>query len=459
MTSQNESKGSALAVVEGHHLAVPDIRDVEHSLDAVDAFKKAVHTRLIENVDYGTIPGTPKPTLYQPGAQKVCELMKLRPRFEAVRIIEDWDRPLFQYAYRCVLVHIPSGYEVSECIGSCNSMEAKYRWRYTDRRCPSCTEETIRKSNPQYGDGWYCNRRAGGCGANFDRYDPAIAEQQSGKVPNDDIFSQLNTLDKMAQKRGLVGASLFIGRLSDVFTQDLEDMDIRSIPMDERAQELAQSQTQQHSSANGARSGGNGASPNGNAKVEPPPKGTKCSVHDKVWALHPKDGVPAHPDGPGNWCYYDPEVHTSAPSGNGQGSPLDRLGERLRTEGVPWPQMLAFLGVETWTDYSVRFADDDLTDREQEKVATLAAWERYEEDLRYRATGCKKCGGKADVLGQLWCSTCIAEKEADDAASDDQPMFDAEGNVVNRPPAPDPAIQDAEVDAAYTGEDGDALPF
>jgi hypothetical protein len=44
------------------------------------------------------------------------------------------------------------------------------------------------------------------------------------QVPNPDIFDQVNTLVKMAKKRALVDAALSAGRLSDLFTQDLEDM-------------------------------------------------------------------------------------------------------------------------------------------------------------------------------------------------------------------------------------------
>jgi len=43
------------------------------------------------------------------------------------------------------------------------------------------------------------------------------------RVPNDDIFSQVNTILKMSKKRAMVDAALSAGRLSDLFTQDMED--------------------------------------------------------------------------------------------------------------------------------------------------------------------------------------------------------------------------------------------
>ena len=43
------------------------------------------------------------------------------------------------------------------------------------------------------------------------------------RIENDDVFSQVNTILKMAKKRALVDAALSAGRLSEVFTQDIED--------------------------------------------------------------------------------------------------------------------------------------------------------------------------------------------------------------------------------------------
>lgn len=474
MVEHNDAAGQALAVIEGRALAVPDIRDVEHKLAAVDAFKKAVHERLIEDTDYGTIPGTPKPTLYQPGAQKVCELMQLRPRFDPVRIVEDWDRPLFHYVYRCVLVHIPSGYEVSECIGSCNSMESKYRWRYMDKRCPACGEEAIRKSNPQYGDGWYCNRKAGGCGANFNKGDPAIENQPAGKVSNDDIFSQLNTLDKMAQKRSMVGASLFIGRLSDVFTQDLEDMETRSIPTDERTVDAPASQPAQQGRSSGRASQGGGQSQQGGNGAGPA-RGSRCEIHKRPWGKHPETGVMAHPTGDGEWCIYGEGFENSdeaPPARNAPGATMPALVANMRgkleEDEVKWDTFIAFLKVETWDIWESLFGGEGVPERERVTAAVKAAWARYENDKKYRSSGCKECRQPANVLGSLLCSDCESKHfsagstEAEQTTNapsdegdegDDRPMYDADGNEINPPLAPDPADFETE------GDETDDLPF
>jgi hydroxymethylpyrimidine/phosphomethylpyrimidine kinase len=50
-----------------------------------------------------------------------------------------------------------------------------------------------------------------------------IANQKTGLIPNSEIFDQINTIQKMAQKRSLVGAVLIATGASKFFTQDLED--------------------------------------------------------------------------------------------------------------------------------------------------------------------------------------------------------------------------------------------
>jgi len=101
---------------------------------------------------------------------------------------------------------------VSEGLGECNSMESKYRWRDSKRRCPSCRAEAIIKGKAEYGGGWLCFTKKGGCGAKFLDGDESIEGQTTGQVANDDIYSQVNTILKMAKKRALVDAALSAGR-------------------------------------------------------------------------------------------------------------------------------------------------------------------------------------------------------------------------------------------------------
>lgn len=108
---------------------------------------------------------------------------------------------------------------IAESDGSCNSWEKKYRYRETKPACPICGEAAIRKSQSEY----YCWKKLNGCGGKFTLSDSRIAEQIRGSTQNTEIFDQINTLQKMAQKRALIGAVLIATGASEFFTQDLED--------------------------------------------------------------------------------------------------------------------------------------------------------------------------------------------------------------------------------------------
>ena len=55
-------------------LALPDEQSFKKSLEAINNFQRIVRANMIDGHDYGTIPGTPKPTLLKPGAEKIAKL-------------------------------------------------------------------------------------------------------------------------------------------------------------------------------------------------------------------------------------------------------------------------------------------------------------------------------------------------------------------------------------------------
>ena len=191
-------------------------------------FQTFIKDYLVEGEDFGTIPGTNKPTLYKPGADKLCEIYGLADTYPSDRIIrnERWELepPLFDYEVTCVLIHKQTQTVVAEGMGSCNSYEGRYKWRDAQRRCPQCGKPTIIKGKEEYGGGWICFAKKGGCGAKFADGDIAITAQETGRVPNDDIATLKNTILKMAKKRAKIDATLSATRSSGVFTQDVEDM-------------------------------------------------------------------------------------------------------------------------------------------------------------------------------------------------------------------------------------------
>jgi hypothetical protein len=144
------------------------IQQVAQTMQKITQFQKVIQQTLRQNHDYGVVPGTDKPILLKPGAEKILMMMGLQSEFEIVDSTRDFENGFFQYQVRCKL--FKGDMLITEGLGSCNTKERKY------------------------------------------------AKQ--------DPFSIDNTVLKMAKKRALVDAALLVASLSDVFTQDLEDMDL-----------------------------------------------------------------------------------------------------------------------------------------------------------------------------------------------------------------------------------------
>lgn len=208
------------------------------------------------NIDFGIVPGSQKPSLLKPGAERLCAAFGLDPRFETLTSIEDWNaaEPLFFYRILCRLIHIESGLEVATGIGSCNSRESKYRWRWVteDRLPPGENKAALETKVTTVREPVFAIERAETSGqygkpaAYWQQFKDAIEAgtarkvqmpKRSGgtmdgweiggtlyRVPNDDVFSLVNTIEKIACKRALVAATLIGANASEFFTQDIEDM-------------------------------------------------------------------------------------------------------------------------------------------------------------------------------------------------------------------------------------------
>lgn len=211
-------------------LMLMPVMDLQVAKARLKEFQEFVNEYMKKDEDYGLIPGIDKPSLFQPGADKLSELYGLAPTFPDERTIRnvDWSLTpaLFDYEVTCVLVSKRTGMVVAEGKGSCSSYEAKYRWRDQKKKCPLCQAEAIIKGKEEYGGGWLCWAKREGCGGKFKDGDPAIEAQKTGRIPNEDIADIKNTILKMAQKRAKIAAVLCATRSSGVFTQDVEDMSI-----------------------------------------------------------------------------------------------------------------------------------------------------------------------------------------------------------------------------------------
>lgn len=153
-----------------------NLQQVQQIMHKIAQFQAVVRSALREGHDYGRIPGAgDKPTLLKPGAEKILMLLGLSSEYEVIQQLEDYEKGLFAYTVRCVLSR--NGLKITEGVGHANTRERRY-----------------------------------------------TVVRDKSKEPRDP-YTLANTVLKMAKKRALVDATLTVASLSDIFTQDLEDIE------------------------------------------------------------------------------------------------------------------------------------------------------------------------------------------------------------------------------------------
>lgn len=192
----------------------------------LDVIQEAQQNAMIDGTDYGVVPGTKKPTLLKPGAEKLSVLFQLDVQLSNEKRWGPGDH--LTVVSKATVFHAPTGSRLGYGEGVCSTRERKYAYRQAKLSCPECSEETIFKSkkNP----GWFCWAAKGGCGANFNADDKRITGQNLGQVDNPDLPDAWNTIVKMAEKRARVDAVLAVTGASALFTQDVEDQPAAAEP-------------------------------------------------------------------------------------------------------------------------------------------------------------------------------------------------------------------------------------
>jgi hypothetical protein len=159
-----------------------------------------------------------KPMLLQEGSRNICSLLKLF--FGEPVIDEKW---LEGDHYR-VRAHVglfnAEGRQITSGDGICSTRETKYAYRKGERECPNCHSTAIIKGKAQYGGGWLCFDKKGGCGTKFSDGDPAIEAQVIGRVDNPDKADIENTVLKMAVKRAKSAAVCDVPMVSEIFAPE-----------------------------------------------------------------------------------------------------------------------------------------------------------------------------------------------------------------------------------------------
>lgn len=194
-----------------------DMVPVESIIRQTNQVKLLMQQGMTDGVHYGKIPGCgPKPTLLQPGAQKLMLMFGLADTYNIER--EDLPNGHREYTVTCTLVSKGSGCIQGSGIGLCSTMEKKYRYRNVadyevlDQPIPNDARQKKAEYRKQgYGmkkvnDEW-----------RWVRFKDSTAQE------NPDIADTYNTVIKMASKRALIAAILNSLAVSDLFTQDVEE--------------------------------------------------------------------------------------------------------------------------------------------------------------------------------------------------------------------------------------------
>jgi hypothetical protein len=175
----------------------------------VEKVREVMEKVMTPEVDYGHIPGIEKPTLLKPGAEKLCVAFRLCPEYEELPSSTQTDG-FIKYSVRCTLIHIPTGLKIATGMGTCNSRESKYKYRYVpSEKKPKDKRETALWKLHGLG-AW---RKIAGEWEWFDR------------VQHEEPYEFDNTIYKMACKRAHIAATLNGTAASAIFTQDVEDME------------------------------------------------------------------------------------------------------------------------------------------------------------------------------------------------------------------------------------------
>lgn len=190
--------------------------DIKRQVQKIQQVMEAV---MKDGEHYGVIPGTGnKPTLLKPGAEKLAVTFRLEPDYillpESV-LKQDY----LNYRIKCVLTHIHTGQVYASGMGSCNTREKKYRYRWVDTGEPvpgsywKGRDPAVLAAAMEHPSGIFAARKT-------DAGQWTIHEQGE----NTDVGDLDNTIMKMACKRALVAGILNATAASDIFTQDLEDL-------------------------------------------------------------------------------------------------------------------------------------------------------------------------------------------------------------------------------------------
>lgn len=212
---------NAVAVYETPALTALQLRE------QVNLIQEVMKSVMRENEHYGKIPGCgDKPSLLKPGAEKLMFTFRLvaDPEVEVFELYHPTVQGHREYRVKVRISSINGTY-MGGGVGSCSTMESKYRFRggekiSTDQKVP--TEYWNLKKAGKFDE---AKALIGGDNYGVAKIDGAWMICEIGeKQEHDNPADFYNTCEKMAKKRALVDATLTVTAASDIFTQDIEEL-------------------------------------------------------------------------------------------------------------------------------------------------------------------------------------------------------------------------------------------
>jgi hypothetical protein len=178
------------------------IANMQAQQEIFKEFLNYVKSNLVAKVDFYTVVEGGKPSLGQPGSEKILDFLRTYPRFVVTyRVLS---RSEVTYDVTCNLYSKVDNRQVGSGGGLCTSMEDNYlyEWVYENKVPKGVNLDTLEKKNRKGKDGsWYSQYRL--------------------ELANH--YNIANTVKKMALKRAMVDATIRSTFASHIFTQDLED--------------------------------------------------------------------------------------------------------------------------------------------------------------------------------------------------------------------------------------------
>lgn len=220
-----QSTNDNLPTVVTESTALADMSRISAVTDQIAVIRTLLSDHMQEGEDYGKIPGIEKPTLLKPGGEKIMLLFNSYAEYEEDMV--DLGNGHREYKIKARITSRDTGKILAVGIGSCSTMEKKYRYRnekiattipvpksYWDKSKSADQKKDILRQHYS-GDASKLGTLKTDAGW-------VICELVDGENP--DIADSYNVCYKIAKKRAMIDGVISTGTCSHLFTQDLDDM-------------------------------------------------------------------------------------------------------------------------------------------------------------------------------------------------------------------------------------------